>query len=816
MFWNYIKVSLRNLYKYKIFSFINIFGLAVSMCVCLLIISMLADMKSYDQFHSKKDNIFRITSWSDGNYFSGMATTPFPLSEKLLSDFPVVKEATRMRAGVGGDVTFNQKTLTSRGFFADNSYFSVFDFEFEKGNPDNALIKPNSMVLNGEFAKKLFGDEDPLGKTVDFVDRGLIHLEISGIDSPPVEWGIFEITGVIADNAYKTHMKWEILISTSTLPSLIKEEKKDAWENEWTSYHSTYTYAVLEDKNEEPELASALSQIKEQQYAENEDFKDFQFRTQALTKITPGRLMGNFTSFRMPLEGFYFLSFLAFVIMTLACLNYTNLSIARALTRAREVGVRKVTGAIKRNLIGQFMSESIIAAILSLGIAILLLVILKPAMMTLWINKYLSFGFGENISVYLVFLLFAVCIGIIAGLYPAFYMSRYKPIVVLRKMDQVKAGKLGTRKFMIITQFVVSLFFVVTTMLIYKQLNHYLNFEYGFSTENIVNIELQSNDYEVMVNEFSSVPGVADISACEYIPASGIANGIRIRNEDSEDEHVQMIRITVDDKFIQNLDLNVIYGDNLPETTEQSNGQYLVVNEVATKNLGYENPSEIIGKIVEVEYSEQPRQVIGVVEDFHFRMPMVKKEIQPLVLFSDPKEFSYLNVKVSSTNLMETIGKMENKWKEVDPVHEFKYDIFDEQLAGTNQAIVDIVSIVGFIAFLTIVIACLGLLGMATYSVERRIKEVGIRKVFGAADSQITFILSRGFIKLLLIAILISAPMTYFINNLWLQNFPNRVDFGVGLVLLGSLILLSLGLVTIGIQTLRASRTNPVDTLRNE
>jgi putative ABC transport system permease protein len=816
MFWNYIKVGLRNLYKFRVFSFINIFGLAVSMSVCLLIISMISDMKKYDQFHSKKDRIFRITSWPNGNYFSGMATSPYLLSEALLSEYPVVKEATRLRAGVGGDVTFNKKTLTTRGFFADNSYFSVFDFEFEKGNPDNALIKPNSIVLNGEFAKKLFGNEDPLGKMVDFVDRGLIHLEIAGIDKPPVEWGSFEITGVTEDRNYKTHMKWDMLISTSTVPSLIKEGKQDVWDDSWESYWGTYTYVVLDDKNDEPGLESALSQIKEQQYLENEDFKEFQFRTQALTKITPGRILGNFTSFRMPIEGFYFLSFLAFVIMSLACLNYTNLSVARALTRAREVGVRKVTGAIKKNLVGQFMSESIIAAILSLGIAILFLVILKPAMMSLWINKYLSFGFSENISVYVVFLLFAICIGIIAGLYPAFYMSRYKPIVVLKNIDRVKAGKLGMRKFMIITQFVVSLFFIVTTMLIYKQLNHYLNFEYGFSTENIVNIELQSNDYEVMVNELSSIPGVTDISACEYIPATGISNGINIRKEGSEDEHIQMTRINVDDKFIPNLNLEVLYGNNLPETTEQSDGQFFVVNEVAAKNLGYEDPSEIVGKAVEVLNSDQPRQVIGVVQDFRFGLPMLDKEIGPLVLLSNSKEFSFLNVKVHSTNLMETVEELENKWKEVDPVHEFKYDIFDEQMAGTNQAIVDIVTIVGFVTFLTIIIACLGLLGMATYSVERRIKEVGIRKVFGASDKEITLLLSKGFIKLLIISIIISAPLTYFINNLWLQNFPNKVNFGIGLVSLGALILLVLGLLTISTQTLQASQSKPVNTLRNE
>ncbi|MFC2123507.1 ABC transporter permease [Bacteroidota bacterium] len=815
MFWNYLKVSLRNLYKYKIFSFINIFGLAVSMCVCLVIISMIADLKQYDRFHSKKDRTFRIISWKESEIM-GMATSPYLLAPALLDDYPVVVEATRMRAPVGGDIAYNQKILTTRGFFADNSYFSVFDFEFEKGNPGNALVKPNSIVLNGEFAKKLFGNEDPLGKVVDFMDRGLIHLDIAGIDKPPVSWGTFVVTGVIADRSYKTHMKWDILVSTSTIPVLVKEEKIDTWSQNWENYSTTYTYVVLPDKNRISELETALQDIRDKQYSENEDFDGFQLRIQALTKITPGKMLGNFTSFRMPIEGFYFLSFLAFIIMSLACLNYTNLSIARALTRAREVGVRKVTGAIRKNLVGQFMSESIITALFSLVIAILLLIFLKPALMSLWINKYLSFGFNESMTVYLIFLGFAVFIGIIAGLYPALYMSRYKPIIVLRKIDQGKTGKLGMRKFMIITQFVVSLFFIVTTMLIYKQLNHYLNIEYGFNTENIVNIELQSNDYEVMANEFSSIPNVSEISACEYIPATGISNGINIRKEGSEEEHIRMTRISIDNKFISNLDIELLYGNNLPDISESSNGQFFVVNEMATRELGFENPSEIVGEAVEILNTDQLAEVVGVVEDFIFRLPMLEDEIGPLVLRTRPGDFSFMNVKVNTADLGGTIDQMETKWKELDPVHEFKYDIFDEQMAGTNQAIVDVVSIVGFVTFLTIIIACLGLLGMATYSVERRIKEVGIRKVFGANDKQITFLLSKGFIKLLIISIIISAPLTYFINNLWLQNFPNKVDFGIGLISLGTLILLVLGLLTISTQTLRASRSNPVNTLRNE
>lgn len=815
MFRNYIKVGLRNLSKYKVFSFINIFGLATSMCVCLLIISMVAELKQYDQFHVKKDRTYRITSWTKGN-FTGYATSPYMLSSTLKDDYPVVENATRMMQGVGGDITFDQKTLSCRGFFADNEYFSVFDFEFEKGNPGNALAQPNSIVLSHDLAKRLFGDSDPLGKTVDFSDRGLPHIEFSGLDNPAVPWGTFEITGVMSNSDYKSHMKWELLMSAATIDALVKEGKLDEWTYNWENYYNTYTYVVIPEKRSESNLQSALDEIGHRQYSEKENFENFELKIQPLTKISPGRLLSNFTSYRMPIEGIYFLSFLAFIIMLMACLNYTNLSVARALTRAQEVGIRKVTGATRKNLIYQFMSESIVTSLFSLALAIVLLVFLKPAFMGLWINKFLNFELQENIPVYLIFVAFAILVGIIAGLYPSIYLSKYRPIIVLKKIDQRKAGRLGMKKLMTVSQFAVSFFFIVTTLLVYKQLKHFLNFEYGFSTENIINVELQSNEYELISNEFAKIPGVSRISACEYIPATGISNGIDIKKEGSEEDFVNMTRISVDENFISNLGIELLYGRNLPDLNESKEGLFLLINETAVTKLGYENPAQVIGEFVEIRHSDQSAEIIGIFKDFRFRLPMFSQDIGPLVLRTRSEDFSYMNIKVGAGDLVGILDRMEEKWKELDPVHDFKYDIFDKQLAGTHQVLGDVVSIVGFIGFFTIVIACLGLLGMATYSVERRIKEVGIRKVFGAGEGQITYLLSKGFIKLLIISMIISIPLTYLANNLWLQNFPNRVSLGPELFLTGSLIVLVLGLMVIGTQTLKASRANPVNTIRYE
>ncbi len=809
---NYLKVGIRNILRYKVFSLINVFGLAVAMSVCLLIILMLSDQMQYDEFHTHKDRIFRVISQNENaNLY---ATTPDELSPTLVSDYPFIERTTRLTMGVGGDATYKKQTQTMRGFFTDPAFFEVFSFELGKGNPETALQAPNAIVITSEFARRLFGDEDPLNKTIRFDDRGLPHLDISGIDSPPVDWGNFTVTGILEDKKLKSHLQFDVLMSMSTLPALIRQEKIDDHRGNWAYYYQTYTYVLLDrDKNVDG-LTTALNDAVEAKYKDLEDLQGFQLLPQPLGEITPGKIMGNITNFSMPIEGYYLLIFLAVVVMASACLNYTNLSIARVLTRAREIGVRKVTGAGRKDIFLQFLSESIITSLLALVIAIGLLFFVKPAFMGLWVNKYLNFDLQENISVYLVFLVFALIIGVIAGVFPALHMSKYMPITVLKNINTIKPGKLGLRKFLTGTQFVISLFFIVTSILIYKQLRHFLEFEYGFTSESIVNVELQSNDYELIANEFSTVPGVSTISASEYIPATGISTGINLKQVQAE-EYESFTKLSADENFIGNLDLEIISGRNLPPAGE-SLSKYIVVNEAMAKHYGFEDPQDIVGLNLNVEGESSAVEVIGVVNDFRFRLLMFEDDIRPLVLRNNPEKFSYLNLKVASGDLMRTISDLEKKWKSIDTVHPFKYKFFDQQLANTHQVFVDLVSVIGTIAFLAVTIACFGLLGMAIYSSERRMKEVSIRKVFGAETFSIIILLSKSFLKMLGVSVIIAAPLSYFANNLWLENFANRVEFGLGTVLLGTVILLILGMITIGSQTVKASRNNPVDSLRSE
>ncbi|SDK02171.1 putative ABC transport system permease protein [Catalinimonas alkaloidigena] len=807
MFKNYLKVGLRNLLKYKAFSFINVFGLATATSVCLLIILMLADQKSYDRFHTQSDRIYRIIS-DPPDTRAPYATTPAPVADALAHTFPMVETATLLTPGVEGDLIYNQRLVQLKGYFADTAFFEVFSFPLAEGSPQSALTEPNALVITRTLAEQLFPHEDPLGKSVDFLGDSLGHAGFA--------WGPFTITGIIDDGAYKSHLKFDVLLSAATLPTLYARDYRTDLTQDWANYFQCATYALLYPDRRQDEMETALHALAARQYADLKDREGFQLAVQPLLAITPGPALGN-SPVSLPLVAYYVLGGLAGVIMLLACLNYTNLSVARALTRTKEIGVRKVTGARRLDLVYQFLSESILTALLALVLAVLLLVFLKSAFMNLWVNQFLNFDLRENVPVYVLFVGFALLIGVFAGVYPALRLSAYRPIKVLKQHEGDRPGKLGLRKVVSVSQFVVSLLFIVASLLIYNQFRYYMAFDYGFASEQIVNVPLQGNEYPRVAAQLGAVPGIAQLSASEYIPATGTNNGASLRKADSDDDYTYLISLPTDEHFTENLGIALIAGRNLPPTGPSSE-RFIVVNEAAVRAFGFARPEEMLGLTLDNEWSDQDLEVIGVVADFRVDLPISQraKETRPMFLCNQPDRFRYAQVKLASPDLTGTLAELETAWKKVDPLHPFQYEFYDQQLADTHQAVLDVVRIVGFLAFLAITIACLGLLGMALYTTERRTKEIGIRKVLGAESFRLALLLSKGFLAILALSVLIGAPLSYFLNNLWLQSFPNRVEFGPGTVFLGSLVLLVLGLLTIGSQTLRAARQNPVNTLKSE
>jgi putative ABC transport system permease protein len=805
---NYFKIGIRNILKYKVFSFINIFGLAVAMSVVMLLVLMLADQYRYDQFYPKKERVYRILSSTPAGR-QAYATSPFPLAAAL-REYPIIEQTIFLSPGVGGDVLYGQKLAEMKGYFTEPSFFEMFGFTLEKGDMTNALTRPNSIVISSELAKQLFGTDEPIGKVVDFSDRQLsFPIEFDGHGAPPVAWGSFTVTGVIDLARYKSHLAFDVLMSSSSLPLLYSEKKFADSSSDWENYFRTYTYVLLSEKNHANDLQNALDDFVKRKYANitAEQTKGFKLKPQLLTDIQLG-LYGNDTNQRMPSIGYYFIGFLALAILLSAVLNYTNLSVARALTRAREIGVRKVNGALRRSIVSQFLGESVLVALLSLGVAFLILLIIKPAFKNLWVNQYLQFELPQSVSTYFIFIGLAIFIGLIAGIYPAVYLSRYSPIGALKGVVATRK-KLGFRKTITVFQFIISLFFIVTSILVFSQFRYFMNFDYGFESRNILNIELQGNDFQKLSTELGNVPGVVSVSGSDILPAAGTNNGIQFRKQGTDGEYTRANIIITAPQFVDNLNLKIVAGRAL---VANESDRFILVNETTVNRLGYKNPQEIIGESFDT--GDEILEVAGVVRDFHYLLLINRDGIQPLVLRNRPQQFQYLNAKIASGNTALTLSQMESKWKQVDPIHPFRYKFYDDELSSTHQAIFDLVAILGFIAFLAVVIACLGLLGMTTYTTERKTKEVGIRKVMGANEWSLIKLLSFDYSILLIISIVIGAPLSYVVNNLWLQTLVNRVNFGWGIMLLGILILSALGIITIGSQTWKASKRNPADSLR--
>lgn len=806
MIQNYIKVALRTLLRHRLFSLINILGMAIAMSVCLLVIMLLADQYSYDDFHRENSRIYRILSRRPQASMP-TASTPPSLAQSLRTGYATVEASASLVIGVGGDAVVGDKAVEMRGFFADENLFKIFDFTLLTGDSRTALTQPHSIIVSERVARALYGDNDAVGKTVNFYDRGLHYLK-QGKDSRPVAWGNFTITGVLDPETSKSHLRFDVLMSRSTQRLLIVDGKI----TEGDSWDKAFTYVLAARGQSKENVDASLTDVFNTRFGSNEDLKGFGLYAQPLVEVTPGIMVSQPTSFQLPVMAFYTLGFVALIIMISACLNYANLSVARALTRMKEIGVRKISGAARRDLIMQFLTESMLTTVIALAIACVILLYMLPAFTSLWLNRYLELAPNWNPKVLMYFSAFALLTGVACVVSPAIYLSRVQPAKALKNMLSSRGGKLGVRKFVNATQFVVSLFFIVTALLVYTQYKFFMNFSYGFSSEGIVNIELQGNPYDRVSGAFLATTGVSAVSGSQYIPATGRTSGMELDDPNGGDP-IGFRHLAANNELIENLGLKLIAGKNIPPSTD-SIGRYILLNETGARRLGFQNPSDAVGTTVVQSWNQESFEVTGIVQDFWVKLPIGGDPLDPLYIQSIPHQFSYANVRISSGREEEVLAKLERTWKQLDPLHPFKYQYYDDELNSTHAGIYDVVSIVRLLALIAVTIACLGMLGMATFTVEKRRKEVGVRRVLGAGQRSLVILLSKEFIWILGIAVCIGSPISYFVNNLWLQIFPTRAPFGWEIVALSALILLALGLLAIGSQSLKASRTNPVDTIR--
>jgi putative ABC transport system permease protein len=687
------------------------------------------------------------------------------------------------------------------GLMTDASFFEVFNFPLEKGNQQTALNDARAIVLTHNAAEKLFGQQEPLGQTISFGDFGEFH-----------------VTGVLRPFAGKTHFEFEVLGSLEALPLLEKQGKASPVLENWNNYYMTYLYFTLRDGHSINEVERALPEISAKYYAglqlETRD-KGYEFYVQPLKEITPGPLLSNQMGNGLPTLVLIFMGVLSAVVMIMACFNYTNLMIAKSLTRAREIGVRKVMGARRFQVFTQFVGEATVFSIIALFFSWILLQLLKPAFLELSIGNSFEISLEEDYGLYLYFLAFAIVVGLIAGLLPAGYLSAFRPIKVLKDTGGQKVySRLAFRKVLIVAQFALSVVFVIVVLVIYKQVNFVMNKDLGIDDSNILNVRLQGVEYEKFANEVANVPGVVRVGGVSHQLGTG-ADRASDYKRNFADEPFVMRDFIVDNNYIDNLGLTFLSGKNFDPSKEGVLERHVILNERALQDFDLKDPVSAIGQTIYADDS-LALTVIGVVRNFNFR-PLTY-EIGPLVLRYNVKGLMYASAKVIPGQEESVKAHVAAIWKRFDAVHEFNGKMMTDEIADgyKNGGFYDIIKIVGYVSFLAITLACLGMLGMAMYTTQTRIKEIGIRKVMGAESLQVVVALSRSFFALILIAIIIGVPLGYTFGRLFLESFAYKIPISFILIGSGVIIIVVLGSLTIVSQTWRAATMNPVNSLRYE
>ncbi|MBS1487544.1 MAG: ABC transporter permease [Bacteroidetes bacterium] len=807
MFRNYFKTAVRSLLRHRFFSAINIFGLAVAMALSMVIIMLVADQMMYDRYNTKRDRIYRVNSIpvaNNGAMLNETATTTLPLKEELLENYTGIEKATRIVRGFGNmwmELDNNNVNIPIAGYYVDPEFLEIFEHELEYGNPKTALAEPFSVVLSKKAAKKLFKQDNPVGETFKVGDEGP-----------------YKVTGILKETKNKTHIAFDALASLSSIKSLEaigKHNKElDNWYNAWQGW----VYVLLEKGKTIQDIQHDLEKIEKKYFStlpKPDTQQKIKYSLQPLMSITPGAFINNPIGPFLPWIFIYFFIGLAAVVMLTSCFNFTNLSIARSLTRAREIGVRKVTGALRWQVLLQFLSESVIIALLSLLGATVLLVLAKPLLQQLSFARLMRWDMEVNYFVLGIFIVFALVVGILAGFFPAVVLSGFQPVKVLKGMNTMKLfSGIKLRKALLITQFTFSLIFIISMVVVFNQLQLFLRADHGFSMEKKIVVGLNNTNYATLKNELLKNKNIEDVSAVSHVLAAGNSYGADYKRSLEDKDWIDLLYYSTDEDYLKNLEIPLVAGKYFSIENGNSNKNFVVLNEKAVEVFHFKSAAEAVREEIILHSDSSRKQIIGVVKNYNHQMLIEK--MKPLALICNPVEYKLLQVKYSGS--YDEAGKaIEEAWMKVNPNLKVDYkDFYTEVHKLYDIFFGDLVSIIGLIAFLAVVISCLGLLGMATYTTETRIKEISIRKLLGSSDGALIYLLSKGFLVVLLIAILIAVPAAYFINNLWLEQVAYHVSVDFSTIALGTAILILFGVLTVGSQTYRAVWIKPVDNLKNE
>ncbi len=812
---NYIKTAFRSLVRHRFFSFINVFGLAVAMALSMCIIMLVADQMTYDRYNTKRDRIYRINSiplGRNGEEFSEQSTASLPLKQTLEENYGGVEKAVRIKRGFGNlwlEIAQNVN-IPVAGYFADPEILDVFEYELEYGDSKTALVDPYSVVLTKKTAKKLFRQENPVGESFKV-----------GVEGP------YKVTGVLKETKHKTHIAFDALASMSTVNSLAAGQKQNKGLADGNKpndldnmydYWSGWVYVLLEDGKHIEDITPHLDAIATGLNAgitNPDNQRKVKFMPQSLMSITPGTIINNAIGPVLPWMFVYFFMALAGVVMLTSCFNFTNLSIARSLTRAREIGVRKVTGATRLQIFTQFLSESVLVALFSLLVAIVLLVVLKPLMLQLSFAQMLRWDLEINYLIAIIFLVFAVAVGILAGLFPAVVLSGFQPVKVLKSLNTVKLfSGMRIRQMLLISQFTYSLIFILSVIVVFNQLQLFLRADHGFKMDQKVIVGLNNMPHETLKTELLKFSNIQNVTAVSHIPAAGESYSNGFKKSLEEKEWTDVSYYAADEDYLKNMQVTLRAGTYFSVENGASNKNFIILNESAVEVFHFDTAEDAIGKEIILKTDSSRKMIIGVVKNYNHAMLMEK--LTPMALIYNPEEFRMLQVQYTGT--FEDVGKtVEGAWMTINPGLKVDYKDFSAEVHKIYDILFgDLVSLLSVIAFLAILISCLGLLGMATYATETRIKEISIRKVLGSSNGSLIYLLSKGFVMILVISVLIAVPAAYFINNLWLEELAYHVSVDVPTILMGVLALIIFGVLTIGSQTWRAAFISPVENLKSE
>lgn len=805
MFRNYIKVAYRNLIRHKGYSFINLIGLTIGMACCLLIALYVHDELSFDQYHKNAHRIYRVLHvFGKGEDVEKVSPpTPeeyqvwgsAPIGAVLATNFPEVRKVVQMSGPLELLFQYGEKRfMEDKVMYMDSTVFDVFSWKLLAGNPDKALVDPNSIVLTESIAKKYFGDTNPIGQTI------LIE------NKRP-----YTVTGIMEDVPANSHFTFDVLLPMSRLRQL-RPNMFDQWGNV-----DFYTYLLVGEQTVMASLQEKVISFLKQNVTGMPD-KGYTISFEPMLEAylyskasrQPG-VTGN-------LSNIYIFSCIAIFILLLACINFMNLATARSMERAKEVGVRKVIGANQVGLIYQFLIESINLSLLAAVLAMVLAALSLPAVEHLS-GKALSYSMLLSWEVVLTVLGLALVVGIFAGSYPAWFLARYRPAVVLKGVFKTSFTGVALRKVLVVFQFSLSMALIVGTVIVYSQLDYLRTKDLGFQQEQMLVIDfgydmLVKQKVETIKKVFTNHPDVLSASASRAVPGESIPSAdTEIQSAQGNMKNTSPLLYEVDFDFIPHYEIEMAAGRAYSRDFMADTVQSLVLNEAAAKLYGFEQPEDAIGQ----RFSQWGREgtIIGVVKDFNYQS--LHNNIEPLSLrLSTGDSFSRLSLRLKSNNLSETIAELEQMWRELVPQRPFLYSFLDESFNQQYQADQRFGRVFSVFAGLAIFIACLGLWGLVTYTTEQRTKEIGIRKVLGASVHSIMTLLSKDFLKLVLVAAIIAFPVAWYFMHEWLQDFPYRIDVPFWVFLATGVLAAVVAFLTISYKTFRAANANPVKNLRTE